>query len=65
MTRGKNNKFLVMNINITEDKQVEIEMKDKFLEAIEEFGENINEQVTTPPYSHLFIVNQQANQLDE
>ena len=29
------------------------------------FGENIDEKVTTPTYSHLFTVKKQAHQLDE
>ena len=60
VTRGKNHTFLGMNISITEDKNVEIEMKEKFLEAIEEFGENIGEKVTTPVSSHLFIFKEQS-----
>ena len=46
-----------MNINITEDKKVEINMKYQFSEAIEEFEENIDKKVTTPVSSELFIVN--------
>ena len=54
-----------IDINITENKKVEIEMKDQFLESMEEFGENVDEKITTPASSHLFIVNKQAQQLDE
>ena len=54
-----------ININITENKKVEIEMKDQFSESMEEFGENVDEKITTPASSHLFIVNKQAQQLDE
>ena len=42
MTRVNKHIFWGMNINILEKKRFEIEMKDKFLEAIEAFGENIN-----------------------
>ena len=35
------------------------------MEAIEEFGENIDEKVTTLASSDLFVVNEQAKQLDE
>ena len=37
--RGKKHEFLGMNKNITEDKNVEIKMKEQLLEAIEAFGE--------------------------
>ena len=54
-----------MNINITEDKNVEIYIKDKLMEAIEVFGYNIDEKLTTTEYRHLFIVNEQQNKLDK
>ena len=65
VTRGKEYTFLCMDINITENKKVEIDMKEKLLEAIEASGENIDEKVTTPESSHIFLVNEQAKQLDE
>ena len=65
MNRRKKHTFSGMNVNITEDKKVEIEMKDKVLEVIETFGENNDEKVTTPAASHLLIFNKQAHQLDE
>ena len=54
-----------MNINITKDKKVEIQMKAQFLETKEKFGENIDEKVTTPASSHIFTSNKQTQQLDE
>ena len=36
-------------------------MKKIFLEAIEAFGENIDENLTTPASSRIFIVNKQAH----
>ena len=39
-------------------------MKDQFLESIEAFGDNIDENLTTPASSHLLIFNKQAQQLD-
>ena len=65
VTRGKKHIFLGVNINITEDKKVEIEMKEKLLKAIEALKENIDEKLTTPASSHLFIFNEQAQQLYE
>ena len=38
VTRVKKHIFWNININITEDKNVVIQMKDQFLKAIEEFG---------------------------
>ena len=40
-------------------------MKEKLLEAIESFGENIDEKVTTPESSHLLILNKKSQKLDE
>ena len=39
ITRGNIHTFLGMNIQITEDKKIEIEMEDQLMEAIEIFGE--------------------------
>ena len=39
-----------MNRNLTEDKNFVINIKRYFLEAIEESGENIDEEVTIPTY---------------
>ena len=58
VTRGKKHTFLVMNINITEYKKVERYIKEQLLEAIEAFGENIDKEVPTLEYSHLFVVNE-------
>ena len=57
VTREKKHTFLGMNINIREDKKFWIYMKEQLLEAIDAFGENIDEKVTTPESSHLFRVN--------
>ena len=65
VTRVKKHKFWDVNINIMEGKNVEIGMKEKLLETIESFGENIDEKETTPAYSHLFLVNKQSNQPDK
>ena len=34
VTRGKKHTFLGMNKNVTEDKSIEIEMKEQFFEAL-------------------------------
>ena len=64
VTRWKKHTFWGMNINIPEDKKVEIDTKEQLFEAIEEFGDTFYEKVTTPASSHLFIVNEHAQQLD-
>ena len=65
VTIGNQHTSLGMNINTTEDKKVEIEMKYKLLETIEESRENIDEKLTSPASIHIFIVNKQAQKLDE
>ena len=41
ITKGKKNTFLVMNIQITEDKKIEIEMEDQLMEAIKLLEKNL------------------------
>ena len=47
-----------------EEKRVEIDTKEQFSEAIEAFGWNFDEKVTTLESSNLFIVNRKSQQLD-
>ena len=54
-----------MNIQITEDKKIEIEMEDQLMEAIELFGEELEGEVTSPAQHHLFQVNKDAEPLDK
>ena len=42
MNRGKKHTFLGININIMEEKQIWLEMKEQLLEAIEAFGGNFD-----------------------
>ena len=65
LTRRKKHTFFCVNINITEDQKVEIDMKYKLLLAIEVFGESIDEIFNLLASSHIFIVNKQAQLLDE
>ena len=44
ISRGKNHAFWSMNINIMEDKKVEVKKKQKLFKAIEAFGKYINEK---------------------
>ena len=52
VTRGKVHRFLGMNITITEDKKLKIDMKEHLQEAIDMYttieGGEINEVVTSP-----------------
>ena len=52
VTRGKVHRFLGMNITITEDRKLKIDMKEHLQEAIDMYsrieGEEINEVVTSP-----------------
>ena len=48
-----------------EDKKVEIAIKEQSWEAMEAFGENVDEKLTKPASSHLYIFKEQAQQLDE
>ena len=50
----------VLGCEYTGRKQIEIDMKEKLLETINAFGENIDEKLTMPVSSHLFVVNEQA-----
>ena len=65
VNRVKKHTFWGMNINIMQNKKVEIEMKEQCLEEIDAFGEDLGEKVTTQEYSCLFIVNKQSNLLYE
>ena len=49
ITRAKKHTLLGMNLRITEDKKIEIEMEDQLMEAIELFGEENEGEVTSPP----------------
>ena len=49
-----------MNIRITEDNKIEIEMEKQLMENIEDLGEELEEEVTLPAQHHLFYVNEDA-----
>ena len=54
-----------MNIRVTDDKKIEIDMKQQLEEVIEVFCEKIEGVVTSPAQNHLFFVDKNAEQLDE
>ena len=69
VTRGKVHRFLGMNITITEDKMLKIDMKEHLQEAIDMFekieGGEINEIVTSPARPKLRDVNENCAKLSE
>ena len=54
-----------MNLRITEDMKIEIEMKEQLMETIEAFGEELEVEVTSPAQHHLLYVKEDAKLLDE
>ena len=54
-----------MNINMREENKIEIKIKFQFMEAIEIFGEEVPNVVTSPSAKHLFEINEDAMQMDE
>ena len=67
ITRGKTHRFLGMNITITEDKKLQIEMKEHLQEAIDMYssieGDGVNEVVTSPARPRLREVNDDCPKL--
>ena len=54
-----------MNIRITEDKNIEIEMEEQLMENIEAFGEELEGEVTSLAHNHILYVNEDAELLYE
>jgi hypothetical protein len=55
ITRGKDHEFLGMSLKFS-NKRLEVHMKKHILKAIEEFGEDIIRNATTPAANYLFQV---------
>ena len=64
VTIVKKYKLLGININIMEWKKGWNRYERAIFEEIQSFGEDIDEKVTTPASSHLFIVIKKANKVD-
>ena len=62
---GDSFNFLGMNITITPDKNINIEMKDQISEAVDWFGEQITEKPVTPANKNLFSTAKNSKQLDD
>jgi hypothetical protein len=66
ISRGNEHTLLGMHITMNrKKKQVEIEMQDQLQEAIDLFGEEVDEKATSPATKNLFTVNDKCEQLDE
>ena len=67
VTRGKTRSFLGINIRITKEKNIEIEMKDQLNDTIATFekaqGELVNKTVTSPAQKYLRDVNDTCEKL--
>ena len=55
--------YLGMNITITADKKIQIEMKAQIEDAIKSFGEDVQGTVTSPTAKHLFMVDEDCPKL--
>ena len=65
ISRGKEHKFLGMNIKFNENNTVQIGQKEYIAESIELFDEDVSQNVSTPATKNLFVVNPDAEPLDE
>ena len=64
ITRGKKHVFLGIDIEITPQKTIEIDMSAQLQEAIEMFGEEINGIMSSIATHNLFKVTEDAEPLD-
>jgi len=65
VTRGKSHEFLGMKIDFTDDKAVEIDMKEFLKGAIDDFSEDILRNAATPAKRDLFELTLGAKRLDK
>ena len=66
LTVEKGNKFdfLGMNVHIRKEKKVVIEMRKHIEDALDWFGENIQEKPVTPANKNLFVVDNDSKALN-
>ena len=64
VSRDETKDYLGMNITITKDKFLEIEMKESIKDAIQSFEEEIHGTVTSPTPRHLFQINDSSPKLN-
>ena len=60
VTRGKEHRFLGMNIALQEDGTMKIGMKNYVKEAIEDFGEDVSNHAATPAKRDLLEIDKQS-----
>ena len=65
VTRGKSHEFLGIKIDFTDDKAVEISMKEFLKGAIDDFSEVILRNAATPARRDLFELTKGAKRLDK
>ena len=65
ITRGKKHRFLVININIRQDKKIEIEIKGKSKQKVEAFQQDIGATLTSTGDRHIITVDKCFEQLSE
>ena len=65
VSRGGAQDYLGMNITITKDKFLEIEMKVQIKDVITSFEESITGMITSPTSKHLFEINNECPLLEE
>jgi hypothetical protein len=67
VSRGKKHRFLGMNIELTDDRKLKIEMKDQLQETVDMFTQleekEITETVTSPARPNLRDVNEECDKL--
>ena len=60
---GKEHEYLGMKIKITDDRKVEIDMRDQIYEILQDFSEEIEGVATSPAAKHLMDVNTDGKKL--
>ena len=53
-----------MNLWISENKKIDVEMEEQLMETIEDFEEELDREVTSPVQHNLLYVNKDAKPLD-
>ena len=64
VTIGKEHEYLGMKVRITDDRKIEIDMREQIDEILESFGYNIEDGASTPAARHLMMVNAKGILLD-
>ena len=65
VTRGKRHDFIGMKVEFLQDGRLSISMRDYLEECIAVSGESFNRGATTPARTGLFVIDENAIELDE